>query len=115
MTNYGGIIDVEVIFMNSNKLKKIIYSILKEILESEEMPTANDYDISQSQFFEIIQLMKNEGYLNPKKICLSIGGSVTIIKGLDTVTMKGIDFLEENNKWNKVYKGIKEFRDFLPM
>ena len=29
--------------------------------------------------------------------------------------MKGIEFLEENSKWSKVYKGIKEFRNFLPI
>ena len=36
-------------------------------------------------------------------------------KSIDTVTMKGIEFLEQNNKWSKVYKGIKEFREFLPI
>ncbi len=30
--------------MNSNKLKKIIYSILKEILEGDKIPTAKDND-----------------------------------------------------------------------
>lgn len=54
--------------MNSNKLKKIIYSILKEILEGEDVPKAQDYDITENQFFEIIMLMKNERYLNPKKV-----------------------------------------------
>ena len=54
--------------MNSNKIKKIIYSILKEILEGESIPTASDYEITEEQFFEIISLMKNENYLNPKKV-----------------------------------------------
>lgn len=53
--------------MNSNKLKKIIYSILKEILEGENVPKAADYEITDEQYFEILQLMKDEGYLNPKK------------------------------------------------
>lgn len=101
--------------MNSNKLKKIIYSILKEILEGEDVPKAQDYDITENQFFEIIMLMKNEGYLNPKKVSFFIDGSISIIKSIDTITMKGIDFLEENNKWSKIYKGIKEFREFLPI
>ncbi len=29
--------------------------------------------------------------------------------------MKGIEFLEQNSKWAKFYKGIKEFREFLPI
>ena len=40
--------------MNSNKIKKIIYSILKEILEGDSIPTASDYEITEDQFFEII-------------------------------------------------------------
>lgn len=101
--------------MNSNKIKKIIYSILKEILEGDSIPTAADYEISEEQFIEIISLMKNENYLNPKKVTLFVNGDLHIQKAIDTITMKGIEFLEENSKWSKVYKGIKEFRNFLPI
>jgi hypothetical protein len=101
--------------MNSNKIKKIIYSILKEILEGESIPKASDYEITDDQFYEIINLMKNEYYLNPKKVSFFIGGGIHIEKSIDTVTMKGIEFLEQNSKWSKLYKGIKEFRDFLPL
>ncbi len=101
--------------MSSNKIKKIIYSILKEILEGDSIPTANDYDITEQQFIEIIMLMKNENYLNPKKVSIFLDGNIHIVKSIDTVTMKGINFLEENNNWSKFYKGLKEFRDFLPL
>lgn len=101
--------------MNSNEIKKIMYSILKEILEGDSIPNASDYEISNEQFYEIISLMKNECYLNPKKVDFFIGGGIHIQKSIDTVTMKGINFLEENSRWSKFYKGIKEFRDFLPI
>lgn len=101
--------------MDANKIKRIIFSVLKEILEGEKIPTPSDYDISDQQFLEILNLMKNEGYLNPKKVSFFIDGGYDIQKSIDTVTMKGINFIEENNKWNKFYKGIKEFRSFLPI
>lgn len=101
--------------MNSNKIKKIIYSMLKEILEGDSIPTEKDYDITQQQYFEIIELMKNEELINPKNVSFFINGDLHITKSLSTVTMKGINFLEENNKWNKIYKGIKEFINFLQM
>lgn len=101
--------------MEANKVKKIIYSMLKEILEGERVPTPQDYEISEEQFIEIINLMKNEGYLNPKKVSFYTDGGYHIQKSIDTVTMKGIEFLESNNKWTKIYKGIKEVRSFLPM
>ena len=53
--------------MNANQIKKIIYSILKEILEGDSVPTANDYEITDEQFLQILNLMVNEGYLNEKK------------------------------------------------
>lgn len=59
--------------------------------------------------------MKNENYLNPKKVTFFVTRDLHIQKSIDTFTMKGIEFLEQNNIWSKVYKGIKEFRDFLPI
>lgn len=59
--------------------------------------------------------MINENYLNPKKVTFFVTWDFHIQKSIDTVTMKGIEFLEQNNKWSKVYKGIKEFREFLPI
>lgn len=101
--------------MNANQIKKIIYSILKEILDGDSVPTAKDYEITNEQFLQILNLMVNEGYLNTKKVSFFITGDYYIQKSIDTVTMKGIDFLEENNKWSKIYKGLKEFREFLPV
>lgn len=101
--------------MNSTKLKKIIYSILKEILEGDSVPTSSDFEITDDQFRKIILLMTNENLLNNKRVSFYIDGSLSIEKSIDTLTMKGIEFLEENRKWTKVYKGVKEFRDFLPI
>lgn len=101
--------------MNSNKLKKIIFSILKEILEGENIPTAEDYEVTNKQFVEIVMLMTNENLLNSKRVSFFIDGSLYIQKSIDTLTMKGIEFLEENSNWSKFYKGIKEFRNFLPI
>ena len=99
--------------MKSKEVKKIIYSILKELTEGDEIPTAASYEITGEKFVEIIKLMKEEKYLNPKKVIINILGSVEIDKSVDTVTIKGYDFLEENSKWSKVYKGLKEIKDFL--
>ena len=100
--------------MKPKEKKKIIYSILKEILEGESIPTANDYNLTREQFLQIIRLMKEEGYINPKRVSFYITGTINIEKSLDTVTEKGWKFLEENNAWAKIYKGIKEFSTFIP-
>ncbi len=101
--------------MNPKDINKIIYSILRELTQAETVPNAKDYDISSDQFVQIISLMKDEGYLNPKRVRKTILDTIEIDKALDTVTMKGLKFLEENSKWSKIYKGIKDFKDFLPL
>ena len=99
--------------MDSNKLKKIIYSILKEITKGDFVPDASNYEINEDDFVKIIELMIDEGYLNRKYARVTILDSVEIENTPNTVTMKGINFLEENSTWNKFYKGIKEFKSFL--
>ena len=99
--------------MNSKEIKKIIFSILKELTENDTIPTADDYGLTNSQFVEIIELMKNEKYLNSKRVRKTILNTIEIEKSIDTITMKGIEFLEENNKWSKFYKGLKEIKEFI--
>ena len=100
--------------MNPGKMKKIMYSILKEILEGDNIPNANDYKITDDEFIGIIKLMVNEGYLNCNRVSFYIQGDYYIEKSIDTVTVKGLDYLETNSAWSKIYKGIKEIRSFLP-
>lgn len=95
------------------KIKKIMYSIIKELQEGESIPTANDYGLSEDEFQQVLKFMINEQLLNSKRISFYITGDYHIEKSLDTVTMKGMDFLEQNNKWIKLYKGLKEIKDFI--
>ena len=37
-----------------------------------------------------------------------------LIVGKPRITLKGIEFLEENSLFSKTYKGIKELREWLP-
>lgn len=99
--------------MNSKEIKKIIFSILRELTEDNSMPTAENYEITKGKFVEIIKLMKNEKYLNSERVTINILGDVEIEKSIDTVTMKGYKFLDENKRWSKFYKGLKEIKDFL--
>lgn len=101
--------------MNSNEIKKIIYSILKEILEGDSIPKATDYDITEEQFNEIISLMEDENILNKNNIKRYYHGEIVIKKAINTVTLNGIEFLENNSNWSKVYKGIKEVKHFFTL
>ena len=85
--------------MSTKEIKNIICSILKDVLEKGEFSGASNYGISSEKYYQIIHLMVNESYLNNEKISFTMGGGVNMIKGLDAITMRGINFLEEND-WN---------------
>ena len=72
-----------------------------------------DYQAQEIEY--ALKRLETEGYLNHKRVSFFVDGGLYIQKSVDTLTMKGIEFLEENTKWSKLYKGIKEFRNFLPL
>lgn len=94
--------------------RKIIYSVLKEIEKGENEPKAEDYEISTAEFGDIVDMMEGELI---KGSAISRGGQgnrplVVFLKGA-TVTLKGLQYLEENNMWAKTYRGLKEIKDWL--
>lgn len=100
----------------SNK-RKIIYSILKEIEKNEVEPKAEDYGISNAEFGDIIEMMGEEKLIKGSGVARGGRGNKAQIVFLNgaKVTIKGLDYLDENSGWAKTYKGLKEVRDWLPL
>lgn len=94
--------------------KKLIYSILKEI-EKGNTPTKADYGLELEQWGEIVSFIKNEGFVNNVAVAYSDNKVVEVAISSATITIKGIEYLEENNGWAKAYKGIKEVRDWVKL
>ncbi len=97
--------------------RKIIYSILKELEAENSEPRAIDYGISIAEFGDIVEMMENDGLIKGSAMSRGGRGNEARIVYLDTakVTIKGLGYLEENSKWAKTYKGLKEIRDWLPL
>lgn len=91
------------------QIRKIRLSILKEV-ESGNLTFNNDsYELSKGQFVQILKDLQEEG----------------LIKGFHStkdrpylndlrITIKGEDYLKENSKWLKTYKGLKELKNWIP-
>jgi len=94
--------------------KKIIYSILLEIKNGIQEPKATDYGLSNSQFADIVKIIKDSEYANNIAIA---GRDEKLIVWLNKakITLKGIDFLEQNSAFVKTYKGLKEIRDWIKL
>lgn len=100
--------------------KKIMYSILKEIDKQnrriEDIPSAETYGISHEEFKRILKIMIDEKLFESTIPLSEYGRSKTNAKKVikrAKITMKGINYLEENSDLAKLYKGLKEIRDWL--
>jgi hypothetical protein len=90
--------------------KKVRLAILKELDNGNRNITHLDFQINEDQFEKICNFLEKE----------------ELVDGIDYywqprvdfsnahLTIKGEKYLSENSTFMKTYKGIKEFRDWLP-
>jgi hypothetical protein len=100
--------------------KKIMYSILKEIEKTNkkraDIPTAETYGISHEEFKNILKIMIDEKLFESLIPLSEYGRSKNNTKNVikrAKITMKGINYLEENSDLAKLYKRFKEIRSWL--
>lgn len=101
--------------MNVKLKLKIVYSILKEFSEGNMNINHENYDIEYGEFITILEFMQNEELIR--------GASFAHTKTEPTigwwddaeVTMKGLEYLNNNSTLAKGYKTIKEIRDWLKL
>ncbi|WP_188068951.1 YjcQ family protein [Brevibacillus brevis] len=88
-------------------VKKIIYSIIREVQKGSQ-PKATDYDLTAEEFVKISQIIKQEEYVDN----IGIAGTFVFYNNT-SVTMKGLEFLEQNSAWAKTYRILTEIRDWI--
>lgn len=97
--------------------RKIIYSVLKEIENGDGKPSWTDYGVEKEYFAQVVEMMQDEGLIKDASVLRAgIGNKAQaiILKG-SQITMKGLDYLEENSALAKTYKGLKKVREWLPL
>ncbi|MGF7431080.1 YjcQ family protein [Thermoanaerobacterium thermosaccharolyticum] len=95
--------------------EKILYSLLIEIRDKQNFPTYKDYDISKDEFGHIVEMALEEGYINNAKVLRGgIGNHVhAVLLDYAQITLKGLNYIKENNILAKTYKGLKEIKDWI--
>ena len=99
--------------MAINQLK-VVLSLLKEFSEG-NIPSFADYDIDKHTFDNIIDAMQDDMLIKGARFSRGQGNRI-LVSVLDnvTITIKGMQYLNENSLAMKTYKGLKEIRDWLP-
>lgn len=102
-----------------SKLDKYKYIFLKELelnedrlMEGEEIviPSAEDYELNKESYARII-LNLNEEDLAKIEYATANGLPSIIISA--NITIKGKQFLRNNSAWSKLYRGLKEIKEFI--
>ena len=100
--------------MATNKLK-VMLSFLREVNDG-NLPTHSDYGLSPQEYWEIVDAAQDEGLIKGATFTRGGQNSKILCAFLDGVqlTVKGLEYLNNHAPAMKVYKGLKELRDWLP-
>lgn len=94
------------------KKKKLLYAFLEEIekFKGERFTlTSQDFAVSDEEYYDIIRLADREDFV----INVFYADDIPYDYSLIELTMKGIEFLEQNSPWAKLYKGLKEIKSWI--
>lgn len=90
--------------------KKLRYAILKEIDKGNTPLTECDFGVEESVFNKAVWFLMREVYLIG---VYNADNKPHIDKIGPRLTEKGENFLDENSTWSKLYKGLKEIKDWI--
>ena len=101
-------------------LDTTIFQILKAIdvaFENDNFDFSNTLDlsklnISRRRLVLLLEQLKLNGYITGILIPLNFNDEVTFHN--DRLTLKGLDYLENNSSMKKAYKLLKEIKGWIP-
>ena len=94
--------------------KKLLYAFLREIESAKGKGfelTGEDLGVSEAEFYDIIRLAHREHYVTN---VMYADDRPYFYKFIE-LTIKGIEFLEQNGLWAKAYRSLKEARDWVKL
>ena len=100
----------------------VIYKILKRLEKAMdydefdfEQISAESLGISRNKWCRIIEMLAQNGYIQGVTVKYSIDGNNALISAYNPViTLKGLEYLNENSFMKKAAKAAKEIKDIIP-
>lgn len=101
---------------------KIVYVILTELYEYKKKGLKVElhaisparFKIPEGYLIDILYDLLDEGYVKGFKILEAKTGRYILSLEDISITMKGIEYLQDNSKMKRMYEALKEVRDWVP-
>lgn len=91
---------------------KVMLSFMRE-LNDDNIPTPEDYGITEKEYYSIIEACQDEGLIKGALPAHTFSKKEYVIDSI-RLTVKGMEYLNQNSAAMKTYKGLKEIREWLP-
>ena len=100
---------------------KIIYKILR-YLESTmdydeidaDMFRANHFKVSEERWVRLLEMLTISGYIDGLTVKRSMNGNAMMNITLPRITLKGLEYLQENSLMQKAERLVKGISDIIP-
>ena len=100
---------------------KAVYKILAQLEKSldKERPdldgvSAEALCVSEQRWISYIEMMSDAGYIKGAKIVRDVTGGLNIDYSNMKITLKGLEYLQENSIMRRIYKTAKGIKEITP-
>lgn len=100
---------------------KAVYKILSSLEKAMDLP---EFDVEQigpdalgvthERWARYIEMMADVGYIKGVEVVRSILGETTVSAKNIRITLKGLEYLQENSIMQKMYQAAKGLKEIIP-
>ena len=101
---------------------KAVYKILSQLEHDMDIPEPDlrqiDHEalgVSELRWARYIEMMLSCGYIEDARVVRNMFGEVNYDCHRMKITLKGLEYLQENSAMQKVYKTLKGIKESVPM
>ena len=99
----------------------VIYKILDLLNKSNDLDSfgledisAKRLGVSDNRLLAILLMLLESGYIQGFAIEEDLAGRYLVSQGRPRITLKGLEYLNENSTMKKIYKALKGIKDITP-
>lgn len=100
---------------------KAVYNILSALEKAMDLPefdleviSPEVLGVSKQRWARYLEMMADVGYIKGIRISKNINGEIQIHNVDVKITLKGLEYLQENSMMQKIYKTMKGIKDITP-